>query len=92
MLPAAFVQELELDGNCGLWIGTQNGVVYVDKNDKWTVYTEEEGILPYSVDALEPDGEGGAWIGYYPDVKVMKKILFTLEAISTWQQMELLQL
>ncbi|MCF6465516.1 S-layer homology domain-containing protein [Clostridium sp. Cult2] len=69
LLPAAFVQELELDGNGGLWIGTQNGVVYVDKNDKWTVYTEKEGLLPYSVDALEPDGEGGAWIGYYPDVK-----------------------
>ncbi len=69
LLPATFVQELELDGNGGLWIGTQNGAVYVDKDNNWKVYTEKEGLLPYSVDALEPDGEGGAWIGYYPDVK-----------------------
>lgn len=66
LLPANFVQELELDGQGGLWIGTQNGAVYVDKNDKWTVYTEAEGLLPYSVDAMEPDGKGGVWIGYYP--------------------------
>ncbi|HSH34834.1 S-layer homology domain-containing protein [Schnuerera sp.] len=68
-LPANFVQELELDKKGGLWIGTQNGAVYVDKDDNWTVYTEKEGLLPYSVDAIEPDKEGGAWIGYYPDVK-----------------------
>jgi len=67
LLPAAFVQELELDGQGGLWIGTQYGVVYVDKDDNWKVYTEAEGLLPYSVDAIEPDGKGGAWIGYYPD-------------------------
>ncbi len=69
LLPANFVQELELDGKGGLWIGTQSGAVYVDKDDNWTVYTEKEGLLPYSVDAIEPDGEGGVWIGYYPDVK-----------------------
>lgn len=67
-LPANFVQELELDGNGGLWVGTQKGLVYVDKDNNWTVYTEENGLLPYSVDALEPDGQGGVWIGYYPEV------------------------
>lgn len=66
-LPANFVQELELDGQGGLWIGTQNGLVYVDKNDEWTVYTEADGILPYSIDAMEPDGKGGVWFGFYPD-------------------------
>lgn len=65
-LPAVFVQELELDGKGGLWIGTQNGVVYVDKDNNWKVYTEAQGLLPYSVDAIEPDGKGGAWVGYYP--------------------------
>ena len=69
LLPACFVQELELDGKDGLWIGTQNGTAYVDKDDKWTVYTHNEGLLPYSVDAIEPDGKGGAWIGYYPGVE-----------------------
>lgn len=66
LLPENFVQELELDGNGGLWIGTENGAVYVDKDDKWTVYTSEEGILPYSIDALAPDENGGVWLGYYP--------------------------
>ena len=68
-LPACFVQELELDGNGGIYIGTQNGLVHVDKDGKWTIYTQSEGLLPYSVDAVEPDGEGGVWIGYYPDTK-----------------------
>lgn len=68
-LPGLFVQELELDEIGGLWIGTQNGLVYVDENDKWTVYTDKDGLLPYSVDAIEPDKEGGVWIGYYPATK-----------------------
>jgi hypothetical protein len=67
-LPSCFVQELELDGNGGLWIGSKNGVVYVDSVENWTLYTEKEGLLPYSVDALEPDGQGGVWIGYYPNL------------------------
>ena len=65
-LPADFVQELELDGERGLWIGTQGGAAYIDDKGTWTVYTEKDGLLPYSVDAIEPDGEGGVWIGYYP--------------------------
>ncbi len=67
-LPSCFVQELELDGNGGLWIGGKNGAVYIDSEENWTLYTEEEGLLPYSVDALEPDGQGGLWLGYYPDM------------------------
>jgi hypothetical protein len=68
LLPSCFVQELELDGKGGLWIGAKNGAVYIDSEDNWTLYTEAEGLLPYSVDALEPDGEGGVWLGYYPDI------------------------
>ncbi|MBV1757101.1 MAG: S-layer homology domain-containing protein [Dethiosulfatibacter sp.] len=66
LLPGLFAQELALDGNGGLWIGTQSGAVHVDKDDNWSVYTSNQGLLPYSVDAIEPDGQGGAWIGYYP--------------------------
>lgn len=66
LLPGLFAQELELDGNGGLWIGTQSGAVHVDKDDNWTIYTSNQGLLPYSVDAIEPDGQGGVWIGYYP--------------------------
>lgn len=65
-LPANFVQELELDGKGGLYIGTEKGIVHVDKDGQWKVYTVKEGLLPYSVDALEPDNDGGVWIGYYP--------------------------
>lgn len=69
LLPSSFVQELELDGAGGLWIGTENGAVHIDKNNEWKVYTQEDGLLPYSVDAIEPDGKGGTWLGYYPDTK-----------------------
>lgn len=65
-LPANFVHVLEKDGQGGIWIGTQNGTVYVDEDGKWTLYTEKEGLKPYSVNAIEADGEGGAWVGYYP--------------------------
>lgn len=65
-LPGLFAQELELDGKGGLWIGTQNSIVHVDSEEKWTVYGEEKGLLPYSVDALELDDKGGVWMGYYP--------------------------
>ncbi len=65
-LPGPFAQELELDGKGGLWIGTQNSVIHVDAEDKWTLYGEEKGLLPYSVDALELDDKGGVWMGYYP--------------------------
>ena len=68
LLPSCCVQELELDGKGGLWIGSKNGAVYIDSEDNWTLYAEAEGLLPYSVDALEPDGEGGVWLGYYPDI------------------------
>ncbi len=68
-LPACFVQELELDGDGGIYIGTQNGLVHIDKSGEWKTYTQAEGLLPYSVDAVEPDGKGGVWIGYYPDTK-----------------------
>jgi len=67
-LPSCFLQELELDGKGGLWIGGKNGLVYVDSENKWTTYTEKEGLLPYSVDALATDDAGGLWIGYYPDL------------------------
>jgi hypothetical protein len=67
-LPSCFLQELTLDGKGGLWIGGKNGLVYVDSQNKWTTYTEKEGLLPYSVDALATDDNGGLWIGYYPDL------------------------
>ncbi|AOT69563.1 two-component regulator propeller domain-containing protein [Geosporobacter ferrireducens] len=66
-LPSNFVQELELDGKGGLWIGTGNGAVYVDKHDTWKVYNKENGLLLSSVDAIEPDANGGVWIGFYPE-------------------------
>lgn len=68
-LPHDFVQELELDGNGGLWIGTGAGLVYIDKDKNWTVYTKENGLALDSVDAIEIDGKGGVWIGYYPETK-----------------------
>jgi ligand-binding sensor domain-containing protein len=66
-LPACFVQELELDNKGGLWLGTKNGLVHVDKDDKWEVFIQEQGLLPLSVDTIELDKDGGVWVGYYPE-------------------------
>lgn len=68
-LPNNFVQELELDGNGGIWIGTGGGLAYVDKDDSWSAYTKEDGLVLDSIDAIEPDGKGGVWFGYYPGVE-----------------------
>ncbi len=66
-LPSNFVQELELDGNGGLWIGTGGGLVYVDKDENWKAYTKEDGLVLDSIDAIKPDNKGGVWFGYYPE-------------------------
>lgn len=68
-LPSDFVQELELDGNGGLWIGTGLGAVYVDKNENWTIYNKETGLLLKSIDAIKPDGEGGVWLGFFVEAE-----------------------
>lgn len=68
-LPSDFVQELELDGNGGLWIGSGLGAVYVDRNDNWTVYNKEKGLALNSIDAIKPDGEGGVWFGFFVEAQ-----------------------
>lgn len=68
-LPSDFVQELELDGNGGLWIGTGLGAVYVDKNENWAIYNKETGLALNSIDAIKPDGEGGVWLGYFVEAE-----------------------
>ncbi len=64
-LPSDFVQEIEHDGNGGLWIGTGLGAVHVDKDENWTVYDKTTGLLLDSIDAIELDRKGGVWLGFF---------------------------
>src|SRR5690606_19712508 len=37
--------------------------------NKWSVYTKEDGLVLNSIDAIEPDGKGGVWFGFYPETE-----------------------
>jgi hypothetical protein len=63
-LPSDFVQEIELDGNGGLWLGTGLGAVHIDKSENWTIYDKSTGLSLNSIDAIEIDGKGGVWLGF----------------------------
>ncbi len=63
-LPSNRVNTLLSDKNDGLWIGTDNGLVYRDVNGKFTVYNSSNSELPANeILALSKDDQGGLWIG-----------------------------
>lgn len=68
-LPSDFVQEIELDGDGGLWIGTGLGAVHIDKDENWIVYDKTTGLALNSIDAIELDGKGGVWLGFFVEAE-----------------------
>jgi len=73
LLPCSIIQVIHVDEKNNKWIGTGIGVgasqggglVKIDNNGNWSVYTKQNSELLYnSVDALTTDLEGNLWIGY----------------------------
>jgi len=65
-LPNDSILALASDGENGLWIGTQDGLVHRSATNQWEVWTVENAKLPLPDDmitAIIPDNHGGLWIG-----------------------------
>ena len=73
LLPCSIIHVIHVDAKNNKWIGTGIGVgthqggglVKIDNNGNWSVYTKQNSPMLYSsVDALTTDLEGNLWIGY----------------------------
>lgn len=72
-LPCSIIHVIHVDEMNNKWIGTgvgigdcqSGGLVKIDNNGNWSIYTKQDSELLYSsVDALTTDLEGNLWIGY----------------------------
>lgn len=73
-IPHDFVQEIQIDEDGNIWFGTAVGLAKYDPDaDTWTVwdntYEDADGdsFPASSVDNIITDGNGGVWMGFYPD-------------------------
>jgi len=63
-LPHNGIESLSRNG--GMWIGTEEGLAYLSKDDKWTVYNKENSNLPDNyIETLSSDSRDGVWIGTF---------------------------
>ena len=67
------VRAIAIDSKGGKWIGTENGLFFLDDNntpkdktdDTWTTFTTIDGLANNWIRALAIDMSGAKWIGTY---------------------------
>ncbi len=64
-LPTHAVRDITYDAvHQNIWIATTKGLVQVDANDNWTIYTKESGALRNNnVNTVTTDNQGNIWYG-----------------------------
>ena len=65
-----YVQFIEIGPDGKVWFSSMySGVTAYDPQAKtWTTYTKEKNGFPAtSVNPIEPDADGGVWLGFYPE-------------------------
>lgn len=73
-IPNDYVQEIQIDDQGTVWIGSFGGLTKYDPGkETWVTTDQQDGFPAMSVDNLTFDGKGGAWIGFYPDGKGTKE-------------------
>ena len=55
-------QEIVIDDNGGVWAATSSGLWYY-LDDRWSIYTKDNGLLSNNVTALALDSAGNLWAG-----------------------------
>ncbi|MBQ9014662.1 MAG: hypothetical protein IJ109_00950 [Firmicutes bacterium] len=64
-----YVQAIKVDTDGKVWFGSFGGLtIYDPQADTWTTYSKADKDFPAtSINTITLDGEGGAWLGFYPD-------------------------
>ena len=58
------ITSLLSDEKGGVWIGGFDGLVHLNNQGEWTIYSPDNSELPFKpINALMRDSEGGLWIG-----------------------------
>lgn len=68
-IPNNYVQAIKADTDGKVWFGSFGGLtIYDPAAGTWTTYGKEDKNFPAtSINTITLDGQGGAWLGFYPD-------------------------
>jgi len=68
-IPNNYVQAIKVDTDGKVWFGSFGGLtIYDPAADTWTTYSKADKEFPAtSINTITLDGNGGAWLGFYPD-------------------------
>ena len=68
-IPNNYVQAIKVGSDGKVWFGSFGGLtIYDPAEDSWVTYSKADKDFPAtSVCAITLDGNGGAWLGFYPD-------------------------
>lgn len=64
-----YVQAIKVDTDGKVWFGSFGGLtIYDPAEGTWTNYSKPDKDFPAtSINTITLDGQGGAWLGFYPD-------------------------
>lgn len=68
-IPNNYVQAIKVDTDGKVWFGSFGGLTIHDPAaGTWTTYSKaDKGFPASSINTIVLDGEGGAWLGFYPE-------------------------
>jgi len=62
-LPSSIINVIHVDEENNKWIGTPMGLVKIDNQNNWSVYTTNNSGLMFGVNAVTTDLHNNVWIG-----------------------------
>ena len=65
-IPNDYIQAIEIDREGNVWFGSAVGLTRYD-GTSWKTWLKADGFPANSVSSLKADGDGGVWVGFYPD-------------------------
>ncbi len=68
-IPDNYVQDIKIDAEGNVWFASFGGLTkYNPANGEWKTWTKKDNGFPAeAVTKIEFDGNGGVWLGFYPE-------------------------
>ena len=63
LLKSSNVNDIFQDEQGVLWIGSSEGLIKIDPNNRWQIFTEKDGLPSANVTCIYQDKEKNIWIG-----------------------------